>query len=218
MRLRHLGLGGLAVAALALAGSLGCGNTEMMMPMEATLNQKLTGTWRSSACELGVMASVQLPVSLYFQREYALTATDWTATVSIYPDPLCATTALKSIVKGTYTIGAATTTPQGANEIDFAYAERRIQLLQAQGAIALNAIMCGGKIDWKVGDNVDVSSTGCGLLMPSNTACPKEFDIVSVSPATGTPTSLLLGARPMTTDGLCKARPTMLSTTTLTKL
>lgn len=209
MRLSTLGFVGLA--ALALSGSVGCGSGETMM-MEAKLNQKLTGTWKSSTCELGIMASATLPVSIYYQREYKFTEIDWSATASIFVDPLCATTALKTTIKGTYTAGAATTAPAGATELDFAYAERRIQLLQPQAALLLNGIMCGGMSSWTAGPDVDVSTKGCLPLMPSNVDCPKEFDVAKIDG-----TTLTLGTRPMTPDGLCKARPTTLSTAALTK-
>lgn len=213
MRLaNHSFVGFLGLGALALLGGSGCGSSEPMMMMEAKLNQKLVGTWKSSACELGIMSSAMLPVSIYYQREYKFTETDWSATVSIFVDPLCATTALKTNIKGTYTVGNPATAPAGATELDFAYAERRMQLLQPQAALLLNGIMCGGMASWTAGPDVDVSTKGCLPLMPSNVDCPKEFDIAKLDG-----TTLTFGARPMTPDGLCKARPTTLSTTTLTK-
>ena len=222
MRLAHLGF--LAAGALALGGSLGCEEPMMMMMMEAKLNPKLLGTWKSAACELGIMSSATLPVSIYYQREYRFTETDWSATVSVFIDPLCATTALKTNVKGTYTVGNAATAPAGGTEIDFAFAERRIQLLQPQAALLLNTIMCGGMASWTAGPDVDVSTKGCKPLMPSNIECPKEFDVakIDVLPTfvvtdPSTYPKLTLGARPMSADGLCKARPATFSTTPMAK-
>jgi hypothetical protein len=218
MRLRHLGLGGLAVAVLALVSGVGCGSTEMM-PMEASINQKLTGTWRSSACELGIMATAMLPTSIYYQREYKFTETDWTATASIFVDQFCASAALRSTVKGTYTIGKAASAPAGGTEIDLNFAERRMLLLQPLAAQVLNGIMCGGMSSWTAGVDVDLSTKGCQPLMPSNIDCPKEYDVLKIDgdvKATGA--TLTLGTRPMSTDGLCKARPTTFSTSALVKL
>ena len=189
------------------------------MPMEATLNQKLVGTWRSSACELGIMASVTLPTSIYFQREYKFTETDWTATASIFVDQLCASSVLRSTVKGTYTVGAAASSPAGGTELDFNYAERKVLLLQPLGAQILNGIMCGGMSSWTAGVDVDVSTKGCLPLMPSNIACPKEFDVGKIDGDVKTSgATLTLGTRPMSPDGLCKARPTTFSTAPLAKL
>ena len=203
MRLRHLGLGGLAVAVLALAGTVGCGSGEVMMPMEATLNQKLVGTWRSSACELGIMASVTLPTSIYFQREYKFTETDWTATASIFVDQLCASSVLRSTVKGT-TVGAAASTPAGGTELDFNYAERKVLLPQPLGRRSSTA-SCGGMSSWTAGVDVDVSTKGCLPLMPSNIACPKEFDVGKIDGDVKTSgATLTLGTRPMSPDGLCR--------------
>lgn len=211
MRLTQFGLSGVA-AALVLSIGAGCGSNEPAMMMEAKLNQKLVGTWKSSSCELGIMASLTLPVSIYYQREYKFTETDWTATASVFVDPLCATTVVKTTVKGTYTVGAMTSAPTGANEIDLSYAERRLQLLQPTGAQLLNGIMCGGMASWTAGPDVDISTKGCMPLMPSNVDCPKEYDVAKLDG-----TNLTLGTRPMSPDGLCKSRPTTLSTTALVK-
>lgn len=203
---------GLGLVTCALSAVAGCGSSDPpVMMMEASLNQKIVGTWNSASCELGI-AIPGAPVTPYYKRTYKFTETDWSYAFDVYFDANCALKALTMDAKGTYTIGAMVSAPAGANEMNFNYAERGMTAYLSQATQLLSGLSCGGTSAWTVGMRVDISTNGCGTIVPSNTACPKEFDVISL-----TGTNLFLGQRPMSASGLCSTRPTTLATTALVK-
>ena len=173
------------------------------------LADRMTGTWASPGCELG---GTIMGFSLYYRREYTFTNPMWKQIGSIYLDQTCFFPAMVLEAKGTYDVGAELAVPMGASELNFTYTERKLTVNLPMLVPLLNMVMCGASSTWAAGVSKDIGAAGCAPFVPSNTSCPKEFDVVKLDE-----TSLTLGQRPMTLDGLCTTRPASLASSGLTK-
>lgn len=200
----------LSALSLAFITFAACGDdstnmmTMDMAPMETPLNERLVGTWNSMGCEPAAMI---MGYSLYAKRSYKFTtATDWEATVDLFGDQNCTSflRLLRVDSKGTFKTGNDISAVQGAKEIDFSIAERGATPYVDMARMLLNMINCGGSNMWAVGTRKDISQNGCDPLVPSVSSCMKEFDLAQLTDAS----TLKLGTRPMTANGICTGRPT----------
>src|SRR6185436_15342540 len=113
----------------------------------------------------------------------------------------CAMEFLRLTVGGPYTIGPASSTVEGATEVDYGFAFRRLTPL-AEPATGLVAA-CGSGSP-AVGDELDVSDTGCAAIgIPSVPDCPTEHDLNALRDGV-----LFFGDR---SSDLCEARPSALA-------
>lgn len=174
----------------------------MMTPIEAPLNERLVGTWESMGCE---SAASIMSVSLYVKRRYQfMTATTFQVTADLYADQSCALKFITFDAKGTFTIGAAATTPAGATELNFKLSERGTTAWLPMAKDVLNMITCGGYTNWAVGVRQDVSNEDCQPLTPSVASCMTEYDLAQLTNAS----TLVLGNRSGSTTAQCTSRPT----------
>lgn len=202
-QLKRVTPGTYLLTSLPLLLALGCGDSgSTMTPMEMPLNEKLVGTWESMGCE---SAGSFMSYSLYVKRRYQfMTSTTWSLTADFFADSSCAFKFATFDAKGSFTIGAQTTTPAGATELNFSVTERGTTAWLSMAKDALNGIQCGGYTNWTVGVRQDVSMKGCNPLIPSVASCMTEYDVAQLT----TPTTLVLGDPGNSTTAQCTARPT----------
>jgi hypothetical protein len=169
------------------------------------LADALVGTWRSPGCEA---SQPDAPVSL--KRVFEADHSTWRVKVTFYSGSKCATALFGVAVDGTYSLGAASSTVEGAMEGTFHYSRKTAWALSEEGASRLAAAKCGSG-PWRPGLEQDVSATGCLAFPPIAESCLQEFDLVSI--ANG---SLRFGSR---RPEMCRpaGRPTTLSANPLVR-
>ncbi|MBM3382144.1 MAG: hypothetical protein FJY29_06870 [Betaproteobacteria bacterium] len=138
----------------------------------------LTGTWTSEKCES--MPNGQ-GGETYFTRTFPMTNKEWKIDFTVFGDKDCTQALFTLDVAGDWELRGKSKAVKGAHNAFFGFKTRTLTA-KADGAVQfMNQAGFCGKKDWKVGEAVDINSTGCAQIGAKPiTDCKGEHDLVKV--------------------------------------
>ena len=114
--------------------------------------------------------------------------------ITFHDDAACASPLFRLDVEGPYDLGPKSMERRDATTARFDVRKSLLTPLTQGSAEAFDEANCAGGA-WKVGEAQEVTQFGCLDLVPTQTACPVEYDIVKIENG-----KLYLGDR---SRGLC---------------
>jgi hypothetical protein len=171
----------LAAAMCAFAGGDAVLGQPRTTPAGDASLVRLTGFWEHERCQV-VARTGSRSVFSFFEREWGIAHTQ-------YADAECHIKVMTAVLSGTYESTGPSGHLPGATELTV-YDQRLLD--------TLNRDACGDR-RWQRGVEQDVTATGC-LWIESLTACPQEYDLVTLDEG-----RLFLGERPPTGRNMCTA-------------
>jgi|GEM_PF-658493 len=121
----------------------------------------LTGTWTSEKCES--MPNGQ-GGETYFTRTFPMTNKEWKIDFTVFGDKDCTQALFTLDVAGDWELRGKSKAVKGAHNAFFGFKTRTLTA-KADGAVQfMNQAGFCGKKDWKVGEAVDINSTGCAQI------------------------------------------------------
>ncbi|WII72304.1 hypothetical protein QJS83_00290 [Bdellovibrio sp. 22V] len=140
---------------------------------------------------------------------------EYTATVNVYSDPICAVPDYKLTQTGTYVIPGGVVENSGMKHINMTLQTLDMTVFNASTASDFNTTQHCGINDWTLGQSRNLLNATCGgEVMPSaNTPIYDIYYIEPISTAWGSqPGSLMFGYNDASHDGKTEAtRPEVLS-------
>jgi hypothetical protein len=138
----------------------------------------LTGTWTSEKCES--MPNGQ-GGETFFKRTFPMTDKEWKIDFTVFGDKDCSQALFTLDVAGDWELRGKSKSVKGAHNAFFGFKTRTLTA-KADGAVQfMNQAGFCGKKDWKVGEAVDIHTTGCAQLgAKPSTECKGEHDLVKM--------------------------------------
>jgi hypothetical protein len=138
----------------------------------------LNGTWTSEKCES--MPNGQ-GGEMYFTRTFPMTAKEWKIDFTVFGDKDCTQALFTVDVAGDWKLRGKSKVVEGAHNAFFGFKTRTLTA-KSEGAVQfMNQASFCGKSDWKVGEAVDIHTTGCPQVGAKPAAeCKGEHDLVKV--------------------------------------
>jgi Adenomatosis polyposis coli down-regulated 1 len=152
----------------------------------------IRGVWEHARCQVQERDGTRTGSRSLF----AIFDREWGVAFTQYADGDCRTPIMTAILRGTYEATRPSTRLPGVSEAIFRFSYKGIVAHDSALISRLNGGLCGDR-QWKPGVEQDVSSTGC-LSIESVTACPQEYDLVSIQGD-----QLFLGERPRPGENIC---------------
>lgn len=142
------------------------------------VNHDIAGTWTSEKCES--MPNGQ-GGEMYFTRTFPMTKKNWKIDFTVFGDKACTAPLFTLDVAGKWEVRGQSNSLQGVHNAFFGF-ETRTLTAKAEGAVQfMNQAGFCGKKDWKVGEAVDINTTGCPQLGAKPIAeCKGEHDLVKL--------------------------------------
>lgn len=158
----------------------------------------MTGQWLSEKCEHTQGTNLYRDITLDGTHD---------GYIDLFNDADCTMPSITWHNEGPYTVGKASTTVEGAYEVDFVFSKVTF-IPRDQGMVDyLNTAAPGtcGNETWQLEVPQDVTSTGCALMNLDLESCGTQYQIIKIEGD-----KLYLGAYPEDGSGVCtkEKRPT----------
>ena len=166
------------------------------------------GHWTSPGCEWRPDGQGSF---MFVQRDFEIGEDDWSGTIDFFMDQECSLPMSSVYLAGAWSVGADSVAVYGAQQADFALDEFRITPLDEGFAGYLDSARPGtcGTEPWQVGQEQDVTDTGCSVIGVDLDACGTEHELLYVDGG-----QLFFGSRHDDGSNLCtpEDRPIRLQT------
>lgn len=138
----------------------------------------LNGNWTSEKCES--MPNGQ-GGETYFTRTFPMTDKEWKIDFTVFGDKDCSQALFTLDVVGDWELRGKSKAVKGAHNAWFGFKTRTLTA-KSEGAVGfMNKGSFCGKSDWKVGEAVDIHTTGCAQIGAKPVAdCKGEHDLVKL--------------------------------------